>query len=117
MTNEEKILHLLEEQSETLGQVIKAQQEQAERLNKLQGDVSQMQEDVSGLKEDVSTLKEDVSGLKKHISQMHETIDEIREDTDITRSAANKLIEWAELTHDRVGKPVPEFPILQRMEG
>lgn len=67
-----------------------------ERLDRVEGRLDRMENDISAMKEDISA---------------------IREDAEITRSAANKLIEWAEVTHDRVGKPVPDFPILKRAEG
>lgn len=55
--------------------------------------------------------------VEGRLDRMEEDIAAIKEDAEITRSAANKLIEWAEVTHDRVGKPVPDFPILKRAEG
>ena len=66
------------------------------RLDGVEGRLDRMESDISAMKEDIAIIKEDA---------------------EITRSAANKLIEWAEVTHDRVGKPVPEFPILKRAEG
>lgn len=85
---DEKILTLLTEMNE--------------RLKSLETDVSALKTDVSALKTDVSVLKTDVSNIKEEVS-------EIKEDTEITRTAVNTLIEWADAVSEV--EAVVKFPV------
>jgi len=85
---DEKILSLLTEMNE--------------RLKSLETDVSALKTDVSVLKTDVSVLKTDVSNIKEEVS-------EIKEDTEITRTAVNTLIEWADAVSEV--EAVVKFPV------
>ncbi|MBE6843297.1 MAG: hypothetical protein E7510_10790 [Ruminococcus sp.] len=85
---DEKILTLLTEMNE--------------RLKSLETDVSALKTDVSVLKTDVSVLKTDVSNIKEEVS-------EIKEDTEITRTAVNTLIEWADAVSEV--EAVVKFPV------
>ncbi len=60
MSNEEKILQILEKHGELLNQLTK--------------DVSGLKEDVSGLKKEVSELRTDVDQLKEDSASMRETL-------------------------------------------
>lgn len=88
MTNEEKILALLE-----------AQQIELKNINTK---IGTMQEDIGQLKEDVTQLKEDVAQLK-------EDVDQLKEDSEITRSGVNTLIEWAEEVSETISFPLPKL--------
>ncbi len=55
--------------------------------------------------------------VESRLDRIEADIADIKEDAAITRTATNKLIEWAEATHDRVGKPVPDFPIYRMADG
>ena len=59
----------------------------------------------------MAQLKDDVARMQVDMRQVQIDIAEIKEDAAETRTAANRLIEWADETHRRVGKPVPDFPI------
>ena len=92
---DEKILTLLTEMNE--------------RLKSLETDVSALKTDVSVLKTDVSALKTDVSALKTDVSNIKEEVSEIKEDTEITRTAVNTLIEWADAVSEV--EAVVKFPV------
>ena len=80
MSNEEKILALLEAQGKTLeehGRMLVGLQQD---VSGLKGDVAVLKEDVSGLKEDVAVLKEDVSGLKEDVAVLKEDVSCLKED-------------------------------------
>lgn len=59
------------------------------KINPIAERMDRMEEDISSIKNDVAVLKEDVAILKEDMAQ-------VKEDTEITRSATNSLVEWAE---------------------
>ena len=66
MSNEEKILQILEKHGELLNQLTK--------------DVSGLKEDVSGLKKEVSELRTDVDQLKEDSASMRETLTRVTQE-------------------------------------
>ena len=52
------------------------------KIEHIESDMSEMRTDISALKTDVSSLKEDTAILK--------------EESSITRTAVNKLLDWAD---------------------
>ena len=52
------------------------------KIEHIESDMSEMRTDISALKTDVSSLKEDMAILK--------------EESSITRTAVNKLLDWAD---------------------
>ncbi|MFR8001288.1 MAG: hypothetical protein ACLU62_00030, partial [Hydrogeniiclostridium sp.] len=50
----------------------------------------------ASLKADVSGLKEDTASLKADVSEMKEDMSIVKEDSNITRTAVNKLLDWAD---------------------
>lgn len=75
MNNEEKILTMLEQ---------------------MQSDISGMKGDIFGMKADISGMKGDIASLKQGQIAMQEDIAEIKEHAEVTRSATNSLVEWAD---------------------
>lgn len=63
MSNEEKILELLQQQGSQISKI-------STNISALTGDVSSLKADVSSLKGDVSMLKGDVSAMKADISAL-----------------------------------------------
>lgn len=64
--------------------------------------LTEMNERLKSLETDVSALKADVSVLKTDVSN-------IKEDTEITRTAVNTLIEWADAVSEV--EAVVKFPV------
>ena len=62
-------------------------------------------------------FEEKLQPINERLDRIETDIALIREDAAITRNAANRLIEWAEETHDQVGRPVPDFPIRRVAKG
>lgn len=60
-----------------------------EKMESVEKNIGTLSLDVSGLKEDTASLKADVSGLKEDMSI-------VKEDSNITRTAVNKLLDWAD---------------------
>ena len=61
-----------------------------------QTDVATLKTDVSGLKEDTAVLKTDVATLKTDVSSLKEDTAILKEESSITRTAVNKLLDWAD---------------------
>jgi chromosome segregation ATPase len=101
MTNESKMLTMLETLTEDVGSIKQGQNRIEIRMDGLEQDVSEMKQDISGLKQefsemrqDVSVLKEDVfvlktdnlsfkeihTGIFKEIDQIHESLVRIEND-------------------------------------
>ena len=85
---------------------------------------SKFEEKLQPISERLDLLDTRVERLDVQMQQTNERLDRIetdvaaiREDAAITRNAANHLIEWAEETHNQVGKPVPDFPIRKVAKG
>lgn len=71
--------------------------------------LTEMNERLKSLETDVSVLKTDVSALKTDVSNIKEEVSEIKEDTEITRTAVNTLIEWADAVSEV--EAVVKFPV------
>ncbi|MBP1565424.1 MAG: hypothetical protein J6A58_06710 [Oscillospiraceae bacterium] len=71
--------------------------------------LTEMNERLKSLETDVSALKTDVSVLKTDVSNIKEEVSEIKEDTEITRTAVNTLIEWADAVSEV--EAVVKFPV------
>ena len=55
-----------------------------------------VKEDISSLKEDTAVLKTDVATLKTDVSSLKEDTAILKEESSITRTAVNKLLDWAD---------------------
>ena len=85
MNNEEKILSMLEA---------------------LTGAVSQVQSDIVTLKVDIVTMKGDIVTMKGDIEAIKDDLTEVKEDVEITRSAANLVLDWADRAQKIVNIPL-----------
>ena len=89
MSNEEKILQALEQMNE--------RQDKAERLlEQLQQGQTELQKGQAAMQEDISEMKEDIVELKGNVAALQEDVSEIKENAEVTRSATNSLVKWAD---------------------
>ena len=82
--------------NEVLLRILEKMESVEKNIGTLSLDVSGLKEDTASLKADVSGLKEDTASLKADVSEMKEDMSIVKEDSNITRTAVNKLLEWAD---------------------
>lgn len=61
------------------------------------------------IKSEMSDMKSEISEINKRLSNLEEEVSEIKEDTEITRTAVNTLIEWADAVSEV--QSVVKFPV------
>lgn len=84
MTNEDKILSILERHDKMFEVLIHGQ-------STLIKDVGELKEDVAVLKEDVAELKEDVAGLKKDVASLNTRVTALEDGLQTTNSKLTRL--------------------------
>ena len=94
MSNEEKILELLQGMTVRMDKLEAGQADMTARMDRLEAGQARIQGDLTLLKGDVSGLKEDVSVLK--------------EDHEITRGALNHLLDWTDSVSNAISFPLPK---------
>lgn len=67
-----------------------------------------MDEKLEPLHERLDSVNARLDGVRARLGQLQADVEQIKEDTEITRGAANTLIEWAEKTSMRVEVPLFE---------
>ena len=82
--------------NEVLLRILEKMESVEKNIGTLSLDVSGLKEDTASLKADVSGLKEDTASLKADVSEMKEDMSIVKEDSNITRTAVNKLLDWAD---------------------
>ena len=82
--------------NEVLLRILEKMESVEKNIGTLSLDVSGLKEDTASLKADVSGLKEDTASLKADVSEMKEDMSIVNEDSNITRTAVNKLLDWAD---------------------
>ncbi len=99
MTDNEVLLRILEKMEsveKNIGTLSLDVSGLKEDTASLRADVSGLKEDTASLKADVSGLKEDTANLQANVSEMKEDMSIVKEDSNITRTAVNKLLDWAD---------------------
>ena len=82
--------------NEVLLRILEKMESVEKNIGTLSLDVSGLKEDTASLKADVSGLKEDTASLKADVSGLKEDMSIVKEDSNITRTAVNKLLDWAD---------------------
>ena len=82
--------------NEVLLRILEKMESVEKNIGTLSLDVSGLKEDTASIKADVSGLKEDTASLKADVSEMKEDMSIVKEDSNITRTAVNKLLDWAD---------------------
>ena len=111
--NDERIISLLEN--------IQVEQQNAnKRLNKIEGDIGSIQGDIGSIhgelenikgelgniKGDIENIQAEQQGTNKRLEKIEDDIEIIKESAEETRSATNRLLEWADLVEHKVGVPL-----------
>jgi chromosome segregation ATPase len=93
MTNESKMLTMLENLTNDVGDIKQGQKRFELRMDGLEQDISGLKEDVSEMKQDISDLKEDVSELKQDVSILKEDVSEMKQDISGLKEDVSSLKE------------------------
>ena len=95
MTNEEKILKMLEAmQTDMAG---------------MKTDIISMKADISGMQTDMAGMKADISGMQTDMAGMKSDISKIKEVQAEHTAALNALIEWADECRNADRFPLPKL--------
>ena len=88
MTNEERILELLEAQ---------------------QGELRQINVRLDGMDARFDGIDAQLVGVRARLNSIDTRLDKLDEDTEITRDGVNALIEWAENVSNAIRFPLPKL--------
>ena len=86
MANEEKIITMLENMDAKINDLSK----------NMDAKINDLNNKVDIIAKDFAETKLDVAEIKSDIVVMKEDIEELKENSEITRTATNKLLDWAE---------------------
>jgi len=100
--NDERIISLLEN--------IQAEQQGTnKRLDKIEGRVGVIEGKISVIEADVASLKAEQQKTNERLDKIEDDIEIIKENVEETRSATNKLLEWADIVEHKVKVPLFQF--------
>lgn len=88
MTNEERILELLEAQ---------------------QGELRQINVRLDGMDARFDGIDAQLVGMRARLNSIDTRLDKLEEDAEITRDGVNALIEWAENVSNAIRFPLPKL--------
>lgn len=88
MTNEERILELLEAQ---------------------QGELRQINVRLDGMDARFDRMDAQLVGVRARLNSIDTRLDKLEEDAEITRDGVNALIEWAENVSNAIRFPLPKL--------
>ena len=95
MTNEEKILQLLESQ-------------QIE-LRKINSRLDGMESRLGGMESRLGGMESRLDGMESRFDGMESRLDKLEESAEVTRGGINTLIEWAENVSNAIRFPLPKL--------
>ena len=95
MTNEEKILQLLESQ-------------QIE-LCKINSRLDGMESRLGGMESRLDGMESRFDGMESRFDGMESRLDKLEESAEVTRGGINTLIEWAENVSNAIRFPLPKL--------
>ena len=95
MTNEEKILQLLESQ-------------QIE-LRKINSRLDGMESRLDGMESRLGGMESRLDGMESRFDGMESRLDKLEESAEVTRGGINTLIEWAENVSNAIRFPLPKL--------
>ena len=95
MTNEEKILQLLESQ-------------QIE-LRKINSRLDGMESRLDGMESRLDGMESRFDGMESRFDGMESRLDKLEESAEVTRGGINTLIEWAENVSNAIRFPLPKL--------
>jgi len=80
MTNEDKILNVLEKHGEMLEKLVQGQAKLEQGQAKLEQGQAKLEQEVAGIRQDVTILKTDVSEIRQDVKNLKTDVSEIRQD-------------------------------------
>jgi len=96
-----------------IGNIQAEQQSTNKRLDKIEGEIGTIQGELGTIHGELGTIHGELGTIQaeqqitnKRLDKIEGDIDLIKESTDETRSATNKLLEWADLVEHKVDVPL-----------
>ena len=102
MTNEERILELLEAQQGELRQI-------NVRLDGMDARFDGIDARLDGMDARFDKMDARLDGMDARFDRMDARLDKLEEDAEITRDGVNALIEWAENVSNAIRFPLPKL--------
>lgn len=102
MTNEERILELLEAQQGELRQI-------NVRLDGMDAKFDKMDARLDGMDARFDGIDAQLVGMRARLNSIDTRLDKLEEDAEITRDGVNALIEWAENVSNAIRFPLPKL--------
>ena len=102
MTNEERILELLEAQQGELRQI-------NVRLDSMDARFDRMDAQLDGMDVRFDGIDAQLVGMRARLNSIDTRLDKLEEDAEITRDGVNALIEWAENVSNAIRFPLPKL--------
>ena len=102
MTNEERILELLEAQQGELRQI-------NVRLDGMDAKFDKMDARLDGMDARFDGIDAQLVGVRARLNSIDTRLDKLEEDAEITRDGVNALIEWAENVSNAIRFPLPKL--------
>ena len=102
MTNEERILELLEAQQGELRQI-------NVRLDGMDARFDSIDARLDGMDARFDGIDAQLVGVRARLNSIDTRLDKLEEDAEITRDGVNALIEWAENVSNAIRFPLPKL--------
>lgn len=102
MTNEERILELLEAQQGELRQI-------NVRLDGMDARFDRIDARLDGMDARFDGIDAQLVGVRARLNSIDTRLDKLEEDAEITRDGVNALIEWAENVSNAIRFPLPKL--------
>ena len=102
MTNEERILELLEAQQGELRQI-------NVRLDGMDARFDRIDARLDGMDARFDGIDVQLVGVRARLNSIDTRLDKLEEDAEITRDGVNALIEWAENVSNAIRFPLPKL--------
>ena len=102
MTNEEKILQLLESQQIELRKI-------NSRLDGMESRLGGMESRLDGMESRLDGMESRFDGMESRFDGMESRLDKLEESAEVTRGGINTLIEWAENVSNAIRFPLPKL--------
>ena len=109
MTNEERILELLESQQGELRQINVRLDGIDARLDGMDARLDGMDARFDRMDARLDGMDAQLGAVRARLNSMDTRLDKLEEDAEITRDGVNALIEWAENVSNAIRFPLPKL--------
>ena len=108
MNNEEKILNLLEKmdarqsKADTILEAVQSQ------ISNMQGQMATIQSQMANMQGEIVKMENRMIHLDLDVAGIKADLDEVKYNTEVTRTATNTLLDWAEKAEAQIKVPLYE---------